>query len=95
MANQDGRRGWQLGFATSTEYSQFIDMIIREGFSLRYQGASIDSFVADDVEAKLKFLLLKNKVPSGSKIEIRFRSQTPNDIENEPGFVVYDLLAVG
>jgi len=95
MANEDSRRGWKVVFPSAGDYSQFIDMIIDEGFSLRFQGASIESFVRDDVEEKIKYLLLKNKVPSGTTAVLRFRNKTSNQSEDTPGFVFYDVYVDG
>ncbi len=95
MASEDSRRGWKVVFPSADEYSKFINMIIDEGFSLRYQGASIESFVRDDVEEKVKYLLLKNKVPSGSTAVLKYRSQTSNESEDTPGHVYYDVYVDG
>lgn len=95
LASEESRRGWKVAFPSMDEYAKLIDVIIEEGFSLRYQGASIDSFVRDDVEEKIKFLMLKNKVPSGSTVILKFREKTSNEIEDQPGFVFYDVYAEG
>lgn len=91
LASQKSRRGWNVVFSSADEYSKFIDIMISEGFSLRYQGAAIDSFVRDDMEGKLHTLLLKNKVPSGATVVLKFREMTANDNEDVPGFVFYDV----
>ena len=86
-----GRRGWTVGFANAEGYSHFIDTIIAEGFNLRDQGASIDSFIKDDIEAPLESLLLTNKIPSGSDVTIRYVDSTPNDDPSQPGTVNYRI----
>jgi len=95
LASLESRRGWNVVFPSADEYKRFIDMVIDEGFSLRFQGASIESFVRDDVEEKIKYLLLKNKVPSGSTVVVKFRELTTNESEETPGFVFYDVFAEG
>lgn len=91
MAKNDNSRGWQVTFPTSNEYAKFIDVVINEGFSLREQGASIDSFILDEVEAPLNALLLTNKVPSGSKVVLEYASSDDNDKREEHGYVTYDV----
>lgn len=95
IANTSSRRGWKVVFPDAEEYTKFIDVIIDEGFSLRYQGASIDAFVRDDFEETLKSLLLKNKVPSDSTVVIKFREKTDNSKEDKPGNVIYNVYVDG
>lgn len=67
----DGRRGWNLGFAGPEDYEAFVHAIIEKAFNLREQGASIDSYIKDDILAPLEAKLLKNKVPSDTRILIK------------------------
>jgi len=95
MAVTDGRRGFNIGFSSTDEYSKFIDTVIDEGFTLRTQGASIDSFIRDDVRTPLQSLLLKNKVPPGSNVVLQFNSKTDNTIMDTAGYVIYDVFVEG
>ncbi|MGE4130044.1 MAG: hypothetical protein AB7F86_00315 [Bdellovibrionales bacterium] len=95
LSSTDSRRGWKVLFPTQQEYSDFIDTVVEEGFSLRYQGASIESFVRDDVEEPLKNLLLQNKVPSGAKVLVKFKEKTSNHDEHNPGYVNYEVSVEG
>lgn len=95
IGKNEGRRGWKITFPTNQEYAKFIDTVIEEGFSLRYQGASIDSYIRDDFEETIKSLLLKNKVPSGSSVVVKYREMTDNSKEDVPAFVIYDVYVDG
>lgn len=91
IAATPSRRGWNIVVPSAQAYSQLIDIIIDEGFSLRYQGASIDSFVRDQLGKPLKALLLKNLVPSGSTVVLEYKNTTPNDNEDKPGSVNFNV----
>lgn len=67
----DGRRGWELGFASVEDYEQFVHTVVEKAFNLREQGSSIDSYIKDDILAPLEAKLLFAKVPSGSRILIK------------------------
>lgn len=95
LANQDSRRGWNIKFPSPEEYSRFIDTIIEEGFSLPEQGASIEHFVQDDFEEKMKSILLKNKIPSGSTVVLSYKDQSSNQNTSTTGFVFYDVYVDG
>lgn len=95
ISNNEGRRGFNVGFASTDEYSKFIDLVIEEGFSLRYQGASIDAFIRDDFEETVKSLLLKNKVPPGSNVVLKFKEKTDNTRIDTPAFIRYDVYVEG
>lgn len=95
ISDTKSRRGWDVLFADVAEYKKFIDTVIEEGFTLRAQGAAIDSFIRDDFEEPLKYLLLRFKVPSGSKVVLKYRTKTPNDDEEKPGYVYYDVFVEG
>ena len=66
-----GRRGWHLGFASEKEYEDFVSAVIEGGFNLREQGASIDSFIKDDLLAVIESKLLVSKIPPGSRILVK------------------------
>lgn len=69
---KEGRRGWEISFASEAMYRQIIDAFEREGFEVREQGASIDRFVNETFKGALRELLLKELVPNGSKVTIEF-----------------------
>lgn len=68
---QEGRRGWEIGFANKSDLESFVRNLIEVAFNLREQGASIDNYVRDDIQATLEAKLLMSKVPSGSKVLIK------------------------
>ncbi|MCB0341766.1 MAG: AAA family ATPase [Pseudobdellovibrionaceae bacterium] len=71
LAPQDGRRGWNLSFYNEQDYVNILSAIEDAGFILREQGASIDRFVREDFEARLRHLLLTHKIPSNTDIVIK------------------------
>lgn len=95
IKDTSSRRGWEILFPSEAEYSKLVDTIVDEGFKLRYQGASIDSFVRDDFEERIKYELLKDKIPSGAKVVLRHLGQTDNSNEERPGKVTLELAVVG
>jgi ATP-dependent Clp protease ATP-binding subunit ClpA len=95
LSKTEGRRGWDIQFPEIKDYQAFLDTVIREGFSLRYQGASIDSFIADDFQEPIKSVLLRNKVPSGKTVVMRERERTEALAMDKPGYVFYDLFVDG
>lgn len=72
---QSGRRGWLIGFASSADIEAFVHAVVERSFNLREQGASIDSFVKDDILAFLEAKLLRAKVPSGTKVLMRLNGK--------------------
>ncbi|MBX3022327.1 MAG: hypothetical protein KF799_11695 [Bdellovibrionales bacterium] len=95
LADTNGRRGWNITFPTTEEYKGFVTNVINEGFDLRAQGASIDSFIRDDFEEPVKYLLLRHKVPSGSHVVLKFRNMTDNHDNENPGYITYDVYVDG
>jgi hypothetical protein len=91
LANTKSRRGWNIVVPDAGEYSRLIDAIVEEGFSLRYQGASIDSFILEDLGEALESFLLKSLVPSGSTVVLQFAGKTPNDDDEKPGAVEFNV----
>jgi len=73
---KSGQRGWELGFYNPEEFSILMNTIVEKGFNLREQGSSIDLYISDDIRAPLEALLLRNKVPSGSRIMIHRMNET-------------------
>lgn len=73
IAPDNGRRGWSLGFASEEDYTLFVEALVEKAFNLREQGASIDSFIKDDLMAPLESKFLMGKVPSGSRVLIESR----------------------
>ncbi|HAG91364.1 MAG TPA: hypothetical protein DCL41_05805 [Bdellovibrionales bacterium] len=71
-----GRRGWNLGFSSKEKYSELMEAIVDRGFNLREQGSSIDLYIRDDLRAPLEALLLKNKVPSGTRVLLEIQNGT-------------------
>lgn len=95
IAYSENQRGWEVVFPDAEEYKAFIDTAIEEGFALKYQGASIDSYMRDDFQKPIKALLIKNKVPTNARVVIKLRSKSTNQLEDVPGYVTYDLFADG
>lgn len=95
LANSRARRGWKITFANEAGYSKFVDQIVEEGFTLRHQGASIDSFVRGDFETVLGSLLLKNKVPADAHVVLEFDRATDNSEKENPGFLIYKAYVDG
>lgn len=95
IADTKSRRGWDVVFPSATEYNLFVDTVIDEGFELRSQGASIDNFVRNDFEKPINGLLLRAKVPSGTRVVLKHRESTDNGKQEKPGFVVYDVYVEG
>lgn len=56
--------GWNISFATESDLLRLFDIIEREGFRLKGQGASIDKFVReliiDKIDARLKLEAVEN-----------------------------------
>jgi hypothetical protein len=77
-----GRRGWNVKFFNQKAFMDLIETIEEEGFVIREQGASIDRFVNQEFEFRLRHLLLVNKVPSGSDIVIGERVFEKNSGKN-------------
>lgn len=95
ISNTQSRRGWNVVVADTAEYSRLIDAIVEEGFSLRYQGASIDSFILEDLGESLESVLLKNMVASGSTVVMKYIDKTPNHDKDKPGYVNFKLFVDG
>ncbi|MGZ3723939.1 MAG: hypothetical protein ACXVA9_13440, partial [Bdellovibrionales bacterium] len=95
IAVTQSRRGWNVVVPDNAEYTKLIDAVVEEGFSLRYQGASIDSFILEDLGEALESVLLKNLVPSGSTVVVKFVGKTANDDEEKPGAVLFKLFVEG
>lgn len=91
LGKTKSRRGWKVALPSVEEYSKLIDAVVEEGFSLRYQGASIDSFILEDLGESLESLLLKNFVPSGSTVVLKYIDKTDNSDEKNPGFVNFKV----
>jgi len=71
---ENGRRGWNVRFLNEDSFIDLIETIEEEGFVIREQGASIDRFVAQEFEFRLRHLLLTNQVPSASDVIIGRRA---------------------
>jgi hypothetical protein len=95
IAVTQSRRGWNVVVPDATEYAKLIDAVVEEGFSLRYQGASIDSFVLEDLGEALESVLLKNLVPSGATVVMKLTGKTANDDQEKPGYVKFKLFVDG
>lgn len=93
IAEAKGRRHWNIVFASPKEYSDFVTDIVDQGFYLHDQGASIDNFMRNDFEERLKFVLLKNLVPDGSTVVIESAPSTGS--ENEAQEISYHLYVEG
>lgn len=95
LTDTKSRRGWKVVVPSVEDYSTLIDTIVEEGFSLRYQGASIDSFILEDLGESLESLLVKNFVPSGSTVVLKFDHKTPSDDPEKPGVVAFKVFVDG
>jgi ATP-dependent Clp protease ATP-binding subunit ClpA len=95
IAVTKSRWGWNIVFPEAQDYTNFVHMIIDEGFNLQDQGASIDNFIMNDFEEPIKALLLKSKAPSGTNVVVRYRETTDNTTKNKSGYVIYNLYVEG
>lgn len=60
--------GWNIVFGRESDVLDLFDLIEREGFNSKDQGASIDAFVRLSIIDKIKARLLSENVPSGQQI---------------------------
>lgn len=95
VKDSNSRRGWVIQLPSVEEYSRLIDTIVDEGFTLRNQGASIESFIRDDIEEPIKYLLLKNKIPADARVRVQYSHSTDNQNPDVPGKVIYQLIVDG
>lgn len=60
--------GWNIVFGRESDVLDLFDLIEREGFNSKDQGASIDAFVRLSIVDKIKAKLLSENIPSGQQI---------------------------
>ncbi|RME16416.1 MAG: hypothetical protein D6797_04570, partial [Bdellovibrio sp.] len=68
---KDHRRGWFIGFQNQEEFLEIINEFEKAAFIVSEQGASIDRFARNEFGDQLRYLLLKNKIPTKKKIILR------------------------
>lgn len=91
MKAESGRRGWDLGFAGEQDYTLFVEALVEKAFNLREQGASIDSFIKDDLMAPLESKFLSAKIPSGSRILIQSLGDGKFGIYSEDTHLAFEM----
>ncbi|MDZ4678352.1 MAG: hypothetical protein SGI74_12685 [Oligoflexia bacterium] len=74
----EGRRGWEVLFASPNDYLATVKLIETEGFVIKDQGASIDHFVKK-IRDELRVFLLSKNVPLGSKVVLTALPIIPKD----------------
>ena len=92
--SDESKRGWDVVFANVSEYKQFIDTVIEEGFRLDEQGASIDNYIKAFRQA-MNGLLLREKAATGSQIVLQFHGDTDNRNKDLHGKTIYDVFIAG
>lgn len=63
-------RGWNVSFQSEKDLLNVFEMVERQGFNSREQGASIDKFVRESIVDKIKSNLLLADVESGKNVRI-------------------------
>lgn len=65
---KEGRRGWDVRFKDQETYLSFLEDIETQAYMIQEQGESLNRFARENFENRLRFELLKAKVPSESRI---------------------------
>lgn len=95
LKESPGRRGWDVGFRNEQEKNQMVELIEKEGFYLHEQGASIGRYAEDQIQKGLRALLLKSKIPSGSRVVLVPRNDQSEDVIKGQDHVKVDVLVQG
>lgn len=73
---QVDRRGWDVQFRNEESFLRILEAFEDNGYRIEEQGSSIDLFVQQDFESRLRELLHHNLIPTGSKIVLDFDPKT-------------------
>ena len=91
LAPASGKRGWQIQFASTQDFSQLLNIIEDEGFEVWEQGASIDRYVKEQIQSRLEYELLAQKIPDGEKVTISVDSSQRATLQVTAGYKNFSI----
>ncbi len=78
---QESSRGWNLEFKDQASFQQFVETIEQEGFVIDDQGRSITWYITKDLKNALRAELLRQKLPSESRVLLSVKKPKKSDKE--------------
>lgn len=87
----NGKKSWKLQVASQQDLVSFYEIIESAGFVIDEQGASVDKFVKESVEAKLRSLLIRNGVKTGSTVTLKTLTTQPKIMPDGALDFSYDI----
>ncbi len=80
---KEGRRGWSVRVANVAEYMQILTALEDNGFRVKEQGASIDTYVREVFGKELRAQLLLNKFADKDTVDLSFVETKIKEVNHE------------
>ncbi len=87
----NGKKSWNLQMSSAQDLTNFYEIIERAGFVIDEQGASVDKFVKESLETKLRSLLIRNGIPTGETVTLKTLTTEPKIMPNGNLDFSYDI----